>query len=56
MEFTVQGQQFEAWSTKEILPEDPERPGKGWILYGTLLPVSQARFPGGYYGLFQPEK
>ena len=54
MSFTVDGQEFQAWSLKEILPEDPARPGKGWVLYGALSPASEARFPDGYYGSFQP--
>jgi hypothetical protein len=56
MSFDLGGQSFQAWSVKEILPEDPDRPGKGWVLYGALLPLSEARSSGGYYGGFQPGK
>jgi hypothetical protein len=54
MSFELGGQSFQAWSVREILPEDPERPGKGWVLYGALVPSSEARDQAGYYGGFQP--
>jgi len=56
MYFKVGGQGFQAWSAKEILPEDPARPGTGWILYGALLPPSAGQTTDGYYGNFQPGK
>jgi hypothetical protein len=57
MGFDLGGASFQAWSVKEILPEDPERPGKGWILYGALAPWSDAHRPdGSYYGGFDPGK
>jgi hypothetical protein len=54
MSFEIGGQSFQAWSVTEILPADPDRPDKGWVIYGALLPPSQARSTGGYYGSFQP--
>jgi len=42
------------WSNSLILPEDPERPGKGWKLYGELEPDSEIGYLDGFYGGFEP--
>ena len=47
------GREFSIFSTREILPEDYSRPGKGWILYGKFEP---GEVGDGFYGGFDPSK
>ena len=44
---SVDGNDLGGWSTVQILPDDPRRPGAGWILYGAFEPDSVER---GFYG------
>jgi hypothetical protein len=54
--FRVGGRSFGGWSDMEILPEDPDRPGKGWALYCTLDPDPTLASHEGraFYGGFDP--
>jgi len=45
---------FGLWSTTQIMPEDPLRPGKGWVLYGELEPDPSMGYLDGFYGSFEP--
>ena len=55
LSFHLGEQHFKAWSTIPILPEDPDRPGKGWILYGVLEPNPGLKENDAYYGAWNPE-
>jgi len=50
---SLEGRGFSVFSTREILPEDRSRPGKGWILYGKL---ERVEVDNGFYGVFDPSK
>jgi hypothetical protein len=48
MSFSFGDLKFKAWSAVQILPEDRNRPGKGWTIFGVLKPnVSERGFYGG---------
>ena len=48
------GHDIALWSTVQILPEDPRRPGKGWTVYGRLEPDTSRGEMDGFYGSFDP--
>ena len=54
LEFELGGGEYRAYSTRPIMPEDPRRPGGGWILYGSLDP--SVNVENGYYGGFSSSK
>lgn len=50
--FSMAGRDYSIWSTRMILPEDQDRPGKGWILFGELRPWSSSEEEQASYGGF----
>ena len=48
MSFEIGSRAYAIYSLKSILPDDPARPGGGWILYGKLDP--KADVGRGFYG------
>ena len=52
LDFKLGGKSYRAYSTRPILPDDPKRPGGGWILYGSL--DASVDVKRGYYGSLAP--
>jgi hypothetical protein len=54
LEFELAGQSFTLLSSRPILPEDPTRPGGGWVVYGTVNPNPNREVGKGFYSSFSP--
>lgn len=54
LQFFLGGHIYAVYSEREILPDDPSRPGGGWTIYGAIDPEVRIEQGKEYYGGAQP--